>query len=105
LVTALEQSVGSLAGYEGREKGMAYNHEKKNFPRQHLELRDRKDEIWEGIPALDGAYQISSFGRVKALRRFVERASNWGFWKKEQILKLRLSSKPVSNGKRKLWRL
>lgn len=77
----------------------------KKLPYLDLDLRNRKDEIWADIPFLDGAYEISNFGRVKALRRFVERAANGGFWKKEKILKLRLSSQLVSKGKRKLWRL
>jgi hypothetical protein len=77
----------------------------KKLPYLDLDLRNRKDEDWADIPFLDGAYEISNFGRVKALRRYVERAANGGFWKKEQILKLRLSSQLVSGGKRKLWRL
>jgi hypothetical protein len=64
-----------------------------------------KGEKWDDIPYLDGAYEISSFGRVKSNRRFVERSSNGGYWVKEKIIKPRLSKELVTEGTRTLYRL
>ena len=78
---------------------------KTSYPYQNLFLRNLQGEVWDDIPGLDGAFDISNFGRVKSKRRFVERGKNGGFWKKEKILKLRKSVQIVSEGKRKLYRL
>jgi hypothetical protein len=78
---------------------------KRSYPYQNLFLKDLKGEFWDDIPSLDGACEISNFGRVKSKRRFVERGRNGGFWKKEKILKPRKSVQIVSEGKRKLYRL
>jgi NUMOD4 motif/NUMOD1 domain len=68
--------------------------------KQILTLANLPGEQWKDIPSLDGAYEISNYGRVKTLRRWVERASNGGFWKKESILTNSIAEKTVSNGKR-----
>src|SRR6266540_5496647 len=77
----------------------------KKYPYQNRSLKDMKDEEWEDIPFLDGAYQISNFGRIKALRRWVERGANGGYWSSEKILASRVLTQYVSNRKRKLYRL
>ena len=76
---------------------------KREYSFQKRNLTDLKGELWEDIPGLDGAYLISSYGRVKALRRWVERDTTGGFWLKEKILRLTKSTQ--SKGKRKLLSL
>ncbi len=78
---------------------------KKAYPYQNRSLKNLKGERWDDIPFFDGAYQISNFGRVKALRRWIERPRNGGFWSKEKILAPVIQTQPVSNGKRQLIRL
>jgi len=46
-----------------------------------------EDEIWKDIERYEGAYQISSFGDVKSLRR---KDSSGRRWLKERIFKPRL---------------
>jgi|GEM_PF-1157052 len=75
------------------------------YPYQDYSLKDRKSEEWDDIPFLDGAYQISNYGRIKSLRRWLERSSRGGFWISEKILKARISTQIVNKGKRKLHRL
>lgn len=36
-------------------------------------------EIWKGIEGYEGLYQISSFGRVKSLRREIKRPKKGDF--------------------------
>ncbi len=78
---------------------------KAKYPYQNLSLKNLKGELWDDLPQLDGAYEISNYGRVKAKRRFAERQYNGGYWVKEKILKQRKSIQIVSEGKRKLYRL
>jgi NUMOD4 motif/NUMOD1 domain len=61
----------------------------RNLPVLNTSLKDIKGEKWEDIPRLDGACQISNYGRVKVLRRWVETARG-GFWLKEKILKIQV---------------
>lgn len=41
------------------------------LPYQNLSLEDMPNEIWQVIPNYEGYYQISNYGRVKALQRNV----------------------------------
>src|SRR5450755_3502970 len=75
------------------------------YPYQDLTFRNLKGELWDDLPELDGAYEISNYGRVKARRRFAQPSYNGGYWTKEKILKQRKSVQIVSEGKRKLFRL
>lgn len=50
-------------------------------------------EIWKDIPGYEGYYQVSNYGRVKGLKRFVPHAKNNGRWLQEKELKGR-KSKP-----------
>jgi hypothetical protein len=45
-------------------------------------------EIWKDVQGYEGLYQVSNFGRVKSLGRFVDRLASGHCWKKERILKL-----------------
>lgn len=45
-------------------------------------------EIWKDIKDYEGLYQVSNFGRVKSLRRYVARGTN-KYWVNEKILKPR----------------
>ena len=52
---------------------------KKEYPYQNLWLKDIKGEEWEDVPGLDGVYLISNFGRIKSIRRWVQRPSTGGY--------------------------
>jgi NUMOD4 motif/NUMOD1 domain len=78
---------------------------KKKYPHQDQSLKDREGEEWDDIPFLDGAYQISNYGRVKSLRRWMETPAKGGHWILEKILKTHVGTQIISNGKRKLHRL
>lgn len=78
---------------------------KNKYPYQDLSLKDRDGEKWDDIPFLDGAYQISNYGRIKSLRRWIEVFGKGGRWSVERILKTRAGMQIVSGGKRKLFRL
>lgn len=43
-------------------------------------------EIWKPIKGYEGLYEVSSYGRIKSLRRWQNRKRG-PFWKKEAILK------------------
>ena len=72
---------------------------------QNLSLLNLPGEKWKDIPQLDGAYEISNFGRVKSKRRWIMRPNNMGFWLKEKIRKIQVQTQVVSDGKRKIQRL
>lgn len=46
-----------------------------------------KNEIWKDVKGFEGLYQVSNYGRVKSLRRWVNR-SNGGYWIPERIRSL-----------------
>lgn len=56
-----------------------------------------RGERWADIPMLDGAYLISNYGRIKALARWIAHPNNSGFYTKERILKLRLTTYSFEN--------
>lgn len=58
----------------------------KQYLFQRRELDNLKGEIWVDIPGLDGAYQVSCFGRVKRLKREVLDARGYLRQLQEQIL-------------------
>lgn len=35
----------------------------------HNSMQELEDEIWKDVPGFEGSYQVSSFGRIKALTR------------------------------------
>lgn len=43
----------------------------KQYPYQNLSMKDIKGEQWDDVPGLDGYYLVSSFGRIKRLKREV----------------------------------
>jgi hypothetical protein len=73
----------------------------KKYPYQNFSLTDMKGEEWEDIPFLDGVFQISNYGRVKAVRRWVEITGRQGYWLKEKIRKTQILTRIFSDGKRK----
>jgi len=76
------------------------------YPYTNFSLADMKGEQWLDIPVVDGAYQISNYGRIKSIRRWVQiTGGERGYWLKEKIRKLQVASQTVSEGKRKLFRL
>lgn len=46
------------------------------------------NEIWKDIKGFEGFYQISNFGRVRSLDRWVEHSCNGGWWQPGRIRKL-----------------
>src|SRR5436853_623607 len=75
------------------------------YPYQNPDLIDLPGEKWDDIPSLDGAYHLSSYGRVKSLKRFVNRPNGKGFWLREKILAPGIRYQTLSGGTRKLYRL
>lgn len=49
----------------------------------------RTNEVWKPIPKYEGIYQVSNFGRVKSLNRWVTCKNGNRQRRKERILKLR----------------
>src|SRR5580658_7078643 len=79
---------------------------KEKYPYKNFSLTDMRGEKWEDIPFLDGVYLISNYGRIKTVERWVQiTAGGGGYWLKERIRKVHVSSQLVSGGKRKLNRL
>ncbi len=78
---------------------------KLRYPHTNFSLADMEGERWLDIPALDGAYQISNYGRIKTLRRWLQIGGERGYWLKEKIRKAQVLVQTVSEGKRKLFRL
>jgi len=79
---------------------------KKKYPYQHFSLTDMKGEKWDDIPFLDGAYLISNYGRIKTVKRWVQiTAGGGGYWIKERVRKVQVTTQLVSGGKRRLTRL
>ena len=35
-------------------------------------------EVWRAVPGAEGSYQVSNFGRVRSLDRYVEQGNRWG---------------------------
>lgn len=46
------------------------------------------NEIWKDIKGFEGFYQVSNFGRVRSLDRWVEHSYNGGWWQPGRIRKL-----------------
>ena len=54
-----------------------------------------KTEIWKDIKDYEGLYQISNFGRVRTVERYIKSCNRWV---KQQILKQRLhNGYPIIN--------
>ena len=77
----------------------------KKLYKQNFSLEDIPGEQWEDLPLLDGAYQLSNYGRVKSLRRWIERSGRGGFWKKERILTNGVRVQELINSKNKCYML
>jgi len=65
----------------------------KDYPCFNRSLKSLKTERWKSIPDTDDYYQVSNFGRVKALPRYVEPRGKNGFTTKEKILTLSIQSR------------
>jgi len=68
--------------------GKEYNNQ---FSQEELE-----NEIWKDVPDFEGYYQVSNFGRVKGLNRYVN-APNGQRFIKGQIIKGRTSKQHVNH--------
>lgn len=56
------------------------------LPHKNFSLDDTEGEIWKDIQDYDGYYQVSNFGRVKSLSRYIFNGMSY-YLKKERILK------------------
>jgi NUMOD4 motif len=63
---------------------------KKEYPYQNLSLAKIKGEKWKDIPGLEDEYQLSNYGRVKSLDRYVD-YGQYECLRIGRIIKLRLS--------------
>ena len=54
---------------------------------QNLSLQDLPDEEWRDILGYDGIYNISNYGRVKSIGRYVNSSNGRQRWVTEKILK------------------
>ena len=68
----------------------------REYPYQNRSLMDLPGEQWRDMPGFDGAYVISSLGRIKSLRRWRASGSG-GYYTREMIRKL-----PVRTSKNRL---
>ena len=59
---------------------------KQQWPYTNLSLDDLPGEMWDDVPGFDGEYQVSSYGRIKSLRRWQGTGSSGrGYYTKEKI--------------------
>lgn len=58
---------------------------------KNLDLQDLPNEIWKDIPKYEGAYAVSSLGRVKSLERYVNRRGGGFNLNKAHIMKQKKS--------------
>ena len=64
------------------------------YPYQNLSLTDIDGEQWEDVPGFYGAYQVSSYGRIKSLKRWRNSGIRGGYYSKECIRKPGVSISP-----------
>lgn len=71
---------------------------KAKHPYKNLSLADMPGEKWKDIPEYIDYYQVSNYGRIKALERWVERPVKGDIHLKERILKqtIKLSLNPFT---------
>jgi len=71
---------------------------KPKHPYENLSLVDMPGEKWKDIPEYIDYYQVSNYGRIKALERWVERPVKGDIHLKERILKqtIQLSLNPFT---------
>ncbi|MFT3705486.1 MAG: NUMOD4 domain-containing protein [Agriterribacter sp.] len=60
---------------------------KKEYPYQILVLNNIKGEKWKDIPALEGYYKVSNFGRIKRLPYEMQYKNGAIYLKEERIIK------------------
>ncbi len=65
---------------------MAIRLNTKNCPTLNNSLIHLKGEIWIDIPDYEGLYELSNFGRVKSVGRWIDRGT-YDYFKPERILK------------------
>lgn len=60
-----------------------------------MSLSDLPGEVWEDLPVLEDRYRVSSHGRIKSMRRLIEKTNSrsgrtMSYWTKERIRKLKV---------------
>lgn len=71
-------------------------------------IENLENEIWKDINGWEGLYQISNYGRVKSLSKYLYNGYGY-FWSKEKIMKLTNNQDGYlrihlrNNGKRKVY--
>jgi hypothetical protein len=78
------------------KKGIEYSHDvQKLYDKYFFSNIDLEGEVWVDVKGLEGFYKISNLGRVKSLKRFVEKSNNRVMNFQEKILN---QSKHNKNG-------
>ena len=58
------------------------------YPYENLLFKNLKGETWKDIPGLEGSFQLSCYGRIKALEKWVEQKGAGGsYLAPEKIIK------------------
>jgi len=73
------------------------------YPYQNLSLKNLPGEIWKEIPGYEDSYELSNYGRIKSLERWVERGVKGDFHLKEKILKQQPSKRLNPYTKKYNW--
>lgn len=68
----------------------------REFPYQNYSLKNIRGEKWKDIPGFEGLYQLSNYGRLKSLDRWVDMGTRDNF-RPGRIIKLR-KTVSISNG-------
>ena len=69
----------------------------KNYPFRNKGLRNLPKEKWKPVPGFEETHEISNYGRVKALERFIEAPNQAPYYKKEMILSSTVFKSPNSH--------
>ena len=88
---------------------VAGNMKKQKYPYQNRSLTNMKGEEWEAIPGYEEYYQVSNYGRIKALKKqiefFIPGKHLVSYWKPEKILSQGISKRWNSFSKETIFRL
>ncbi len=63
------------------------------YPYQNTSLKDLSQEKWKDIPGFEGLYQLSNYGRIKSLERWID-TGRFDSLKSERIVKPRIVISP-----------
>lgn len=61
--------------------------QKADHPWENFDTKNMRGEVWVDLIGYDGVYEVSNFGRIKSLRKWVNRSTSGGYFSKERIRK------------------